>query len=329
LNSVLFERQSSCIRMMFSRCVLLGCVLLACCIAIEPNLRPIIGIVNEPEVDENPFRAYIGADYVWWLSAAGARIVPIPYYATEDVLKRLFDSVNGILFTGGDLTLRKNPQYMKTAQTIWNWAQIANDNGDYFPLWGTCQGFQLFSILAAQDLSVLQANAYDSENISLKLTLTDQASTSRFLGSLPADVLKTLTTENSTMNLHHDGVPVATYTANDNLKQIFKLLSTNVDRKGKDFGSTMEARKYPFYATQWHPERVAFSWSPAEALDKSPEAVRAMYYVAQFFVTETQKNAHKFPSYTDEQNALIYNFNPTYTGDKGPYADEMVFFFPL
>lgn len=61
-----------------------------------PNLRPIIGIVNEPEVDENPYRAYFAANYVWWLSAAGARIVPIPYYAPSDVLRRLFDSINGV-----------------------------------------------------------------------------------------------------------------------------------------------------------------------------------------------------------------------------------------
>jgi len=295
-----------------------------------PNLRPIIGIVNEPEVDENPFRAYFSANYVWWLSAAGARIVPIPYYAPDDVLKRLFDSVNGILFTGGDLTLRKNTQYHHTAQTIWDWAIAANDAGDFFPLWGTCQGFQLFSILAADDPSILHEYAYDSYNISLALNLTPDATSSRILGpSCPSDVFTTLTVENSTMNLHHDGVPVETYYQNKKLNAMFKLLSTNVDRKGSSFGSTIEGRIYPFYATQWHPERNAYCWSLTESLDKSPQAIHAMNYVAEFFVNEARKNTHSFPTKKDEERALIYNFGATYTAYDEPYAEEMTYYFPL
>lgn len=159
--------------------------------------------------------------------------------------------------------------------------------------------------------------------------MTQEAATSRIFGSCPPDVLRTLTEENSTMNLHHDGVPVATYYQNQKLNQIFKLLSTNVDRKGNDFGSTIEGRNYPFYATQWHPERNGYSWSLTESLDKSPEAIHAMNYVAEFFVNEARKSTHKFPSLKDEQNSLIYNFNPTYTAYDEPYADEMTYFFPL
>ena len=43
----------------------------------------------------------------------------------------------------------------------------ANDNGDYFPLWGTCLGFELLSVLTSGTDSVL--SAVDAENISLSL----------------------------------------------------------------------------------------------------------------------------------------------------------------
>ena len=44
----------------------------------------------------------------------------------------------------------------------------ANDNGDYFPLWGTCLGFELLGYLATdKNYSVL--SAVDAENLSLPL----------------------------------------------------------------------------------------------------------------------------------------------------------------
>ena len=46
--------------------------------------------------------------------------------------------------------------------------QQANDNDDYFPVWGTCLGFQLLAfIVAGNDNSVLSAT--DATNLSLPL----------------------------------------------------------------------------------------------------------------------------------------------------------------
>ena len=46
----------------------------------------------------------------------------------------------------------------------------ANDAGDYFPLWGTCLGFQLLSVIQSNDSSLLIA--VDAENYSIPLVLT-------------------------------------------------------------------------------------------------------------------------------------------------------------
>jgi hypothetical protein len=51
--------------------------------------------------------------------------------------------------------------------------------------------------------------------------------------------------------------------------------------------------------------------------------------VANFFVSETRKNANTFPTPEDESLALIYNYVPTYTGNDGPFPDEETYFFPL
>lgn len=45
-------------------------------------------------------------------------------------------------------------------------------------------------------------------------------------------------------------------------------------------------KKYPFFGTQWHPEKSQFEWEPKEAIDHSPDAIRIGQYMANFFVNQ-------------------------------------------
>lgn len=51
------------------------------------------------------------------------------------------------------------------------------------------------------------------------------------------------------------------YEENKGLKDFFKVLSLSVDKSGQPYISTMEARRYPVTATQWHPEKNQFGES--------------------------------------------------------------------
>ena len=44
------------------------------------------------------------------------------------------------------------------------------------------------------------------------------------------------------------------------LPTFYNILSTNEDKKGLPFVSSIEGIKYPFWATQWHAERTQFEW---------------------------------------------------------------------
>ena len=73
------------------------------------------------------------------------------------------------------------------------------------------------------------------------------------------------------------------------------LVSTNFDRRGQAFVSTMEGWDYPIVGTQWHPERNAYEWRDLFSPEAhSPEAVAAMQYMATFFVTDARRNAQAF-----------------------------------
>ncbi|CAE7251855.1 gghA, partial [Symbiodinium pilosum] len=172
-------------------------------------------------------------------------------------------------------------------------------------------GVQTLSVVAA-GTSVLQTNAFDSENMSLPLMLTHAAKTSRLLGAqAPSNILRWLTTENLTSNLHHDGVAPDSFASNEHLASLFSVLSTNQDRRGREFVSTIEGRVHPIYGVQWHPERPIFEWGADEGgINHSAHAIEAMQYFANFFISEARKNSHSFPSQREEEAALIYNYMP-------------------
>eukprot|EP01116_Phalansterium_solitarium_P004814 TRINITY_DN1597_c0_g1_i1.p1 TRINITY_DN1597_c0_g1~~TRINITY_DN1597_c0_g1_i1.p1 ORF type:complete len:320 (+),score=84.04 TRINITY_DN1597_c0_g1_i1:885-1844(+) len=293
-------------------------VLIVCASCSGLNDRPIIGIVSQPTPSYlSQFGAsYVVADYVKWVESSGARVVPIFYDADPAELKLQMSYINGLLFTGGGLNLTAGVPYFDVARTLIEQAMSFNDAGDYFPVWGTCQGFQLLSISGAgYNSSVLQAG-FDSVNLALSLNFTASAPGSRLLSAAVANgVYDVFRTEAVTQNLHVDGVDPQLYTSNPQLAASYDLLAWNLDRKGRPFGSMIEGRRYPFYATQFHPERNIFEWDLQEtALSHTYDAIFAMQYLGRFFANEARKSNHSFPSIAEEMKALIYNFSPVFTG---------------
>lgn len=142
------------------------------------NPTPTIGILSVPiSSDGSPcatLRSVGGRSscfasfYPKWIEQTGARAVFIPYDADNASLATILDSVNGVLFTGGELEdLAFDTPYMVTAAAIYAAALAKNDAGVFFPIHGTCQGFQVLALLASGNQSVMQYNAFDSENCEL------------------------------------------------------------------------------------------------------------------------------------------------------------------
>lgn len=68
-------------------------------------------------------------------------------------------------------------------------------------------------------------------------------------------LLTFVTAENVTQNFHVSGVTPEMHRSTPALSSFYDTLSVNHDKNGKVFISTMEAKDWPIYATQWHPER--------------------------------------------------------------------------
>ena len=230
--------------------------------------------------------------------------------------------------------------------------------------------------MTANDSSVLDGS-FESEDITLALSLTSEASHSKFFTAMPEDLKDILTKQKVTYNNHGDGIEPEHFKKNSKLVNFYDVLSTNKDKSGRPFVSTIEAKKYPFFATQWHPEKILLfvnvliairscsflqivsfffcvcwimfsEWKVGTNVDHSKDSVEANSWPARFFVNECRKSLSKpqhlldlvpslfsfllfstddnhFADSTSEKEALIYNYEPTYTGDTGSFMQCYLF----
>ncbi|KAG7525661.1 gamma-glutamyl hydrolase-like [Solea senegalensis] len=273
------------------------------------NDRPIIGILAQEATNPKPNQtSHMFANHVKFLESGGARVVPIKIHQTVEEYKRLFNSINGVYFPGGRLSCTSSA-YARSAKIFYDLAIEANKKGDYFPVWGTCLGLNMLSILTCGEDFFSGTNTF---GVLLPLTFTEDAKDSRLYSGFPDEIIKDLTNEPLSQHNHRWSLPLSSFNSNEKLKKFYKVLNTNTDGE-VEFVSTVEAYDYPIYAVQWHPEKNAFEWSKP-AIAHCPSAVKTSFLMAEFFVGEARKNFHKFESEEEEQKALIYNYSPIYTG---------------
>lgn len=310
------------------------------------NDRPVIGILSVPTVwygdkeIEELGESYINSAYVKWIESSGARVAPILYDAPEEEISSLAHQLSGILFTGGNIIFKLNPDdqehiispkqkkaakvYFNAAKLLFEHALEENNQGRHFPLWGTCMGFQVMSVIAANSFDVLQVFSFDTINTTLPLHFLPGAFHSKLLRYMPGAMRTWLKTLPLTVNLHHDGIDPADYKDVEALSQ-FQVLSWNKDGADKPFASMIESKRYPFFGVQFHPERPSFEWTQNEANNHSEEAIQAMRYFADVFVSHSRLCENRFVSLDKEKSALIYNHLPVHL----PNAyDHLVYTFP-
>jgi gamma-glutamyl hydrolase len=207
---------------------------------------------------------YINRDVKRWLTSAGMTIVPIPATVTPAEAAAYFDYVNGLFLHPG---WADQPAYTATINLFLEMATQANRAGEYFPVWGTCQGFQRLVQFFGGHLERLQ---------SLRLTKGTQIhlqvnpSESRLLRYATKQQLRHLRYECEPWFNHEWGLPVAS------LSSVYRLLSTSHDRAGTEYVSMIEGKDIPFYGVQFHPEK-----------DKG-----ASEWMAAFLASELKKSTH-------------------------------------
>ncbi|CAM9604647.1 unnamed protein product [Scytosiphon promiscuus] len=286
---------------------------------------PIIAIWSHPSTSSLPECGgdcdMVRAAYVKWVASAGARSLPIRYDATPEELGPILDGVNGLLFPGG------TPPPTDGARWALDYAKGLNDGGDFFPVWGTCLGWEWMAELLAADYPVITPD-FDAENFTQPLGLVPGAADSRMLSGIASGLLEKATIEPLTTNAHHKGVAPDDF-AKSGLDRIFRVLAINTDRQGlRQYVSTVEGIKYPWYGLQWHPEKSQFDWgldpdgTPHHVINHTKDAVELSQVLAVFFVSETRRNGHSFPSIMEWEPKMFHTRKVT---PAGPRVGQMYY----
>lgn len=296
-------------------------------IPLRKNDRPIIGILSQelsPTISRlyGDHSSYIAASYVKYIEGAGGRVVPIRINQTESYYRNIVSRINGLLFPGGATYFTNSDGYAAAGAVLYNLAVDLNAHDDYFPIWGTCLGFQLMLYLAAGQREL--RCSCSANDISLPLEFTQDFNESSLFGAAPENVISALRTQNITANYHKFCITQTNLTE-FGLSQQWRVLSVNNDINGVEFISSIQSRMYPFYGVIFHPEKNSYEWKSNKNIPHSSDAVLVMQYFANFLVNEARKNFHSFPTRKSEESHLIYKYTPTYTGDHLIY--EQVYFF--
>lgn len=298
----------------------------------EENKTPIIGVLSQEvsrlilrEYPGRNFTSYLAASYVKFIEGAGGRVVPIWIGQPRDYYIDLMSKINGVLLPGGATFFNQTHGYADAGKHIYEIAKDMNDRGIYFPVWGTCLGFELLVVLTANGTD--PRTSCSSKNQALPLEFKDIYRKSRMFQNASDEVIDYMKRYPVTANFH---IFCFTEEIFDTMKlnEMWRVMSVNHDWNGNEFISTIEHLRYPFYGVQFHPEKNLYEFVANRGIPHSKPALLTSQYFANFFLSETRKNANYFSNKTEEMNALIYNYQPVYTGPLGSvFAQQYLFEF--
>ncbi|XP_076656092.1 gamma-glutamyl hydrolase-like [Halictus rubicundus] len=294
----------------------------------DENEFPIIGVLSlevSPEVkkhypDED---SYIAASYVKFAEGAGARVAPIWIRQNRSYYENIMRQINGILLPGGATFLHEPNGYGEAVCEIYDIAKKMNDEGVYFPIFGICLGFEaLIYAMAGRRMSVL--SDCSAQDYKLPLVFEPGYQRSKMFGDASETIINRLEARNLTYNFHKKCVTKQILKDHGIADQL-RTLSTNKDKNGLEFISSIESPEYPFYGVQFHPEKNLYEWKRTKDIPHGKYASRISQYFGNFFVNEARKNDNHFGSKEAEERALIYNYNPTYTPKNTAFVQSYFF----
>ncbi|CAF1668513.1 unnamed protein product [Rotaria magnacalcarata] len=302
------------------------------------NSRPIIGILTQPasSIWQTSNRTtYLAASYVKYVESTGAQVVPIRMYQPIDYYLHLFNSLNGVLFPGGDFS----NEYFYVAKLFYTWSlKEFDETSKLFPVWGTCLGFEVLLMLTRSSIDILEpCKGYDfateltfmpGYDFATELTFMPDAADSQLLGSsLPLNIKNALQNDSTTANYHNFCMRPTNFSADPMLSTFYKMLSISPDLEGKTFVSTIESRRYPIFGVQWHPEKNGFEWRVNTTIPHTSNAVKVMQYTANFLTNQTRQNMNHFESIEDETKYLIYQYTSEFTDLVESHFQQIYFFY--
>jgi len=166
----------------------------------------------------------------------------------------------GMSSKGGPSTWAKTGQFL-----ISNLIQ-ANDAGDFFPMYGTCLGYELMTLVFSNNYSI-RVPIKTGEDVRKDIYITSAGESSKMFADLEDELIEDLPTAKLAF-FHHTWTPdPEEWTKNPYLAGNFTVTSLTNDTAGKMYPSNVEGKIYPCWGGQYHPEKNTYEWYTKEGID--------------------------------------------------------------
>jgi gamma-glutamyl hydrolase len=275
---------------------------------ISSSYQPVIGILTHamPYNIEPAQNSFILTNYVRWLEAAGAKVIPIHQWFTDEHLEEVLGKVNGVVFAGGALTLKPEGEYERLAKKIFDKTiDLKKNHNTILPILGICQGLQLIHVflMGANDLG-----SFSQHNIKGPMTI-DQSIDSRLFSLLTKEEKTQIRLIDSVANFNNFGISHQHYQKYPELKDFFNPIALAYDTIGNVNYAAVEAFDYPIYAVQFHPEKPSYDKVAEDSIPQNPVAVKLSQSIGNFFVDQARLNKNRLT----EEELIKYEYINTYT----------------
>jgi len=179
--------------------------------------------------------------YVDYMEAQGAKVVPIINEEKRATTLDKIKQIDGVLYPGG------GGDYYDIGSYVLDYIKKSNDDGHFYPAWGTCLGYEHMITYTADSgkkaLSKLEAIA-----VSLSLDFTVDPTKTKMFGDL-GEKAKEFSTNDFTYNHHHWGASPETFVTDKGLADFWSVTSTSNIPEGPKFVASIESKKYPIFGT--------------------------------------------------------------------------------
>lgn len=172
-----------------------------------------------------------------------------------------------------------------------------NDDKKYYPIWGTCLGFEELIVSFAGESTAPQSSGWDDRDQYHKIYTEELYWSSDFFGKLGMISLedhKKVLSQDIPYYHHDEGISEDDFNKSSSLKKNLDILgySKTSHPDKPEFIAILEAKKYPMYFTQFHPEKHQFEKkSIYDGLDRSQSTIKLMSAYIFEFVERTRKYA--------------------------------------
>ncbi|KAH8365448.1 hypothetical protein KR093_000872 [Drosophila rubida] len=272
------------------------------------------------------WHSYLPVSYVKQLESVGAVVIPIWIGRERAYYEAIMQLVNGVLLPGGAVLLddKKPPEHphltndcVTAARHIYEIAMAKNAAGEYFPVWGTCLGFQLMMINAAGTKEV-RTTCRKPRFEALPLQLSRDYAESQLFAGQPDELAQEMGREPFACHQHRYCITESEL-RHYKLHEDWHVLATRDDEDNAPrFVTLIEHRKYPIAGAQFHPEKVAYELlfaKPDNCREShTAECIKLAQHFANFFVSACRRNANRFASAEQQACHMICNWQPVFCG---------------